>query len=37
LVLPSTSMLCLVPDLDLSVGFGPVPFPPRDAFVIRRH
>ena len=28
-------MLCLVPDLDLSVGFGPVPFPPRDAFVIR--
>lgn len=27
--LPSTSKLCFVPDLALSVGFGPVLFPPK--------
>src|SRR5262245_31563483 len=32
--LPSTNTLRLVPDLALSVGFAPVPFPPRGTFVI---
>ena len=34
--LPSTSMLLFVPDLALSVGFGPVLFPPEGGFRHRR-
>jgi hypothetical protein len=32
--LPTTNILRLVPDLLLSVGFGPVLFPPRGALVM---